>query len=66
MMVNRKTNPVTVADEGNVLAADAEETARLQRALTGRDIIEALAVSPLAEVTFERLSIKSKVRDVSL
>jgi hypothetical protein len=41
MMVNRKTNPVTVPDEGNVLAAGAEQTARLQRALTGRDIIEA-------------------------
>lgn len=64
-MVDRKTNPITVAD-GTHVAADAEETARLQRAWTGRDLIDALASSPLAEVTFERLSVKSEVRDVDL
>jgi hypothetical protein len=42
------------------------KAARLQRTLTGRDIINALAGSPLAEVTFERLSVKSKVCDVDL
>jgi hypothetical protein len=34
--------------------------------LTGRDIINALAGSPLADVPFERLSVKSKVRDIKL
>lgn len=64
-MADRKINPNTATDGINV-AADAEETARLQGALTGRDLIDALASSPLAEVTFERLSVKSKVRDVDL
>jgi hypothetical protein len=65
-MVNKNTKPDSAPDRGKVIAVDADENARLQRALTGRDIINALAGSPLAEVTFERLSVKSKVRDVDL
>jgi hypothetical protein len=60
-MVN--TNPDRAPDKGKIIAADADERARLQPALTGRDVINALAGSPLADVPFERLSIKSKVRD---
>jgi hypothetical protein len=39
---------------------------QLPSALTGRDIVAALASSPLAKVQFERLTIKSKVRDITL
>jgi hypothetical protein len=44
----------------------ADEFDRLQRRLTGRDIVTALAASPLAEVKFDRLTIKSKVRNINL
>src|SRR5947199_8215240 len=49
-----------------VVIVGAEEFHRLQRPVTGRDIIKALATSPLADVQFEGLSVKSKVRDISL
>jgi hypothetical protein len=49
----KKNTPESAADRGKVIAADAEEPARLPRALTGRDIIDALAGSPLADVPFE-------------
>jgi putative NADH-flavin reductase len=65
-MVKKNTNTESAADRGKIIAADVAEPARLARALTGRDIINALAGSPLAEVTIERLSVKSKVRDVAL
>jgi hypothetical protein len=62
-MAKKNTNPESAADRGKIIAADAEEPVRLARALTGRDIINALAGSPLADVPFERLSVKSKVRN---
>jgi hypothetical protein len=62
-MVNKNTNPDSARDGSKAIAAEADETARLPRALTGRDIINALAGSPLADVPFERLSVKSKVRN---
>ena len=65
-MVNQNTTPDRAPDRGKVIAADADENARLQHALTGRDVIKALAGSPLAEVNIKRLSVKSKVRDVDL
>jgi hypothetical protein len=65
-MVNKNTKPDRAPDRGKVVATDADEIVRLQRALTGRDIVNALAGSPLAEVTIERLSVKSRVRDVDL
>jgi hypothetical protein len=37
-----------------------------QSAPTGRDIVAALESSPLADVQFERFTIKSKVRDINL
>jgi hypothetical protein len=39
---------------------------RLQRPVTGRDIVTILAASPLAEVKFDRLTVKSRVRNISL
>jgi prevent-host-death family protein len=57
---------VTLHGKDAVVIVGAEEFDRLQRPLTGRDIINALAGSPLADVPVERLSVKSKVRDIKL
>src|SRR4051812_39577347 len=57
---------VTLHGKDAVVIVGADEFDRLQRPVTGRDIIDALASSPLADVKFERLSVKSKVRDVNL
>lgn len=51
-------------DAAVIIAADEFE--RLQRPVSGRDIVTVLAKAPLADVEFERLTIKSKVRDVEL
>jgi prevent-host-death family protein len=57
---------VTLHGKDAVVIVGADEFDRLQRPLTGRDIINALAGSPLADVPFERLSVRSKVRDIEL
>ena len=57
---------VTLHGKDAVVIVGAAEFDRLQRPLTGRDIINALAGSPLADVPFERLSVKSRVRDIKL
>jgi prevent-host-death family protein len=57
---------VTLHGKDAVVIVGAGEFDRLQRPLTGRDIINALAGSPLADLPFERLSVKSKVRDIKL
>jgi prevent-host-death family protein len=57
---------VTLHGKDAVVIVGADEFDRLQRPLTGRDIINALAGSPLADVPFERLSVKSRVRDIKL
>jgi prevent-host-death family protein len=57
---------VTLHGKDAVVVVGAEEFDRLQRPVTGRDIVNALAASPLADVQFERLSVKSKVRDINL
>ena len=57
---------VTLHGKDAVVIVGADEFDRLQRPVSGRDIVEALAASPLAEVNFERLTIKSQVRDIDL
>jgi|SRR3954453_18835431 prevent-host-death family protein len=57
---------VTLHGKDAVVVVGADEFDRLQRPVSGRDIVAALAGSPLAEVKFERLTVKSKVRDVDL
>jgi hypothetical protein len=61
-MAKENANPESATDRGGIIAPGAAECARLPRGLTGRDIINALAGSPVADVPFERLSIRSKVR----
>ena len=57
---------VTLHGRDAVVVVGAAEFARMQRPVTGRDIVEALRKSPLAEVDFERLSVKSPVRNIEL
>ena len=42
----------------------ADEFDRLQRPVSGRDIVTALSASPLEEVTIERLTVKSLARRI--
>jgi prevent-host-death family protein len=57
---------VTLHGKDAVVVVGADEFDRLQRPVSGRDIVATLATSPLAEVKFERLTIRSKVRDIDL
>jgi prevent-host-death family protein len=57
---------VTLHGKDAVVIVGAEEFDRLQRPVTGRDIVAALAASPLADVKFDRLTVKSTVRDIKL
>ncbi len=49
---------LTVCGRDAVVVVCAEEFDRMQRPVSGRDIVDALAASPLAEVNFERVTIK--------
>ncbi|MBM3654776.1 MAG: type II toxin-antitoxin system Phd/YefM family antitoxin [Alphaproteobacteria bacterium] len=57
---------VTLHGRDAVVIVGAAEFDRMQRPVAGRDIVAALRGSPLAEVEFERLSVKSPVRDIEL
>jgi antitoxin Phd len=57
---------VTLHGKDVVVVVAADEFDRLQRPVSGRDIVATLAGSPLAEVRFERLTIRSRVRDIDL
>ena len=57
---------VTLHGRDAVVIVRADEFDRLQRPVSGRDIVAAFAASPLADVTIERLTVKSPVRDASL
>lgn len=64
----RETGPqrVTVHGKDAVVVVDADAWDRLNKPVSGRDLVDALASSPLKDVPIERLSIKSPVRDVEL
>jgi len=57
---------VTLHGKDAVVIVGADEFDRLQHPVTGRDIVTALAASPLAEVSFDRLTVKSRVRNIDL
>jgi prevent-host-death family protein len=57
---------VTLHGKDAVVIVGADEFDRLQRPVSGRDIVTVLAASPLADVRFDRLTIKSKVRNINL
>jgi prevent-host-death family protein len=55
---------VTLHGRDAVVVVRADEFDRMRRPISGRDIVAALATSPLADVNFERVTIASPVRDV--
>jgi prevent-host-death family protein len=57
---------VTVHGKDAVVVVDADEWDRLKKPVSGQDLVEALSNSPLREVSIERFSVKSPVRDVKL
>ena len=57
---------VTVHGKDAVVVVDAAEWDRLRKPVSGRDLVDAMASSPLRDVPIERLSVKSPVRDVKL
>jgi prevent-host-death family protein len=57
---------VTLHGRDAVVVVRADEFDRMQRPVSGRDIVAALAGSPLAGVKFDRVTIKSPVRDAGL
>jgi len=57
---------VTVHGRDAVVVVRADEFDRLAHPVSGRDIVAALAASPLADVNIERVTIKSPIRDVGL
>ncbi len=57
---------VTVHGKDAVVVVDADEWDRLKKPVSGQDLVDALASSPLRDVSIERLSVKSPVRDVKL
>ena len=61
---NHGPQRVTLHGRDAVVVVRADEFDRMRRPVSGLDIVSALASSPLAEVNFERLTVKSPVRDV--
>jgi prevent-host-death family protein len=57
---------VTLHGRDAVVVIGADEFDRIQRPVSGRDIVAALARSPLADVIIERTTVTSAVRDISL
>jgi prevent-host-death family protein len=57
---------VTLHGRDAVVVIRADEFDLMRRPISGRDIVAALATSPLVGVNFERLTVKSSVRHVSL
>ena len=57
---------VTLHGKDAVVIVGADEFDRLRHPVTGSDIVATLAASPLADVKFDRLTTKSKVRTIKL
>lgn len=57
---------VTLHGKDAAVIVAVDEFDRLQTPLSGRDLVRMLADSPLADVEFDRLTVKSRVRDIEL
>jgi prevent-host-death family protein len=57
---------VTLHGKDAAVIVGADEFDRLQNPLSGRDLVKMLAGSPLADVEFDRLTVRAKVRDIEL
>jgi prevent-host-death family protein len=64
--LQRGPQRVTLHGRDAVVIVGADEFDRLQHPVTGRDVVTALAASPLAKLKLGRLTIKSRVRNISL
>ena len=64
----KETGPqrVTVHGKDAIVVVAADEWDRLNKPVSGRDLVDALANSPLKDVPIERLSEKAPIRDVKL
>ncbi len=64
----KETGPqrVTVHGKDAIVVVAADEWDRLHKPVSGRDLVDALANSPLKDVPIERLSEKAPIRDVKL
>jgi hypothetical protein len=57
---------VTVHGKDAVVVVDADECDRLKKPVSGRDLVEALANSPLRDIPFDRVSVKIRAGDMKL
>lgn len=57
---------VTLHGQDAAVIISAEDFDRSRKPITGLDIVNALQESPLEDVSFDRVSFKAPVRDVSL
>jgi hypothetical protein len=57
---------VTVHGKDAVVVVDADEWDRLKKPVSGLDLVQTLANSPLRDVPFERVSVKIRARGVKL
>jgi prevent-host-death family protein len=57
---------VTLHGQDAAVIVSAEEFDRSQKPITGLDVVNALQGAPLEDVSFDRVSFKAPVRDVSL
>lgn len=57
---------VTLHGRDAAVIVSAEEFDRARKPITGLDIVSALQETPLEDVSFDRMSFKAPVRDVSL
>jgi prevent-host-death family protein len=64
----QQRGPQRIALHGRdaVVVVRADEFGCMRRPISGREIVVALATSPLANVNFERMTIAAQIRDVSL
>jgi hypothetical protein len=49
-----------------VVVVNADDWDRLKKPISGRDLVDALASSPLRDVPIERVSVKVRARQVEL
>lgn len=57
---------VTLHGQDAAVIVSAEEFDRSRKPITGLDVVNALQEAPLEDVSFDRVSFKAPVRDVSL
>ena len=60
--LERGPQRITLHGRDAVVVIRADEFDRMRRPVSGADIVAALAASPLGDVNFERLTVKSPVR----